>query len=935
MDIQKINTVNNIKFSSKQIIAKMEKKKNETQANSTEVASVSASAAIKAQNQPNNNSYVFLQDVDLPFLNLKGKLYMLPNGQKCLVAKKDGPCILKTFFKVGSMNEPDHLRGISHYIEHNLFNGSKNLKPTEFVTKVNQMGARYNASTGFVHTDYFIQSPLLKETDLENFIKIHADMLSKPSFAEDMLEKEKGPVISEIQMLADNPYNIATNVALKNLFGIKTTSSDLIGGHVDNIKNLKRDDVINFYNQNYNPKTALTVVIGDIDEKKTMQMLADNFKDFKAPEKLEQKHEILTPINQTIRQDLYSDNAQSSVIQLAFAGPANEKEKSVMKLLLFALTGYKYAKLSEEMKKLNLSINSCLETISNKKNSPSAVLFSTSTPNNNEEEILKLIYSKIHEMSYKPLKQDELDLIKKMIKNGTNYLAESNMDIASLLGSSYINCQNFDALKDMEKTLQSITPEDIMNVAKKFLDLNKVSISVVHPTKNKNISFKGKKFKPLDIKTYTTSNNAEIATLNSPKSKICSINFRFETSATEDKAGLAVLLSEMLARGTSLMPEKDFKDIEYKNNITRSTSVKTGKITIDYAFPKESVDTVLSNMHNNIYYPALTLENFEKAKQTIKNSYYSAPKSAVDKALETLYPNSEKGFSARKAVENLDNITFNDVVQFYNKRIQNAALKIAITGDLSDDTLLNKVNSFISSNNVVYSSNNSHSVQCSTKPQISVADLPKTQIVTDVQERNQADIVQMFRFRETGNIKDVAAMKLLNEVLGGNSNSRLFNDLRETQKLAYKVNSVYSQGEDNESMLALRIHTTTEDKNNPKQSENLQKALNGFKKHIDKLINEKITQEELDAAKLQIKSKLLFELESTLVKNGILVYSMTTLYKQDTLKSLLSAIDAITVDDIQTIAKHCLDKPSAISIVASKNTIENNKDYLKSLGELK
>ena len=63
----------------------MEKKKNETQANSTEVASVSASAAIKAQNQPNNNSYVFLQDVDLPFLNLKGKLYMLPNGQKCSI----------------------------------------------------------------------------------------------------------------------------------------------------------------------------------------------------------------------------------------------------------------------------------------------------------------------------------------------------------------------------------------------------------------------------------------------------------------------------------------------------------------------------------------------------------------------------------------------------------------------------------------------------------------------------------------------------------------------------------------------------------------------------------------------------------------------------------------------------------------------------------
>ena len=66
----------------------------------------------------------------------------------------------------------------------------------------------------------------------------------------------------------------------------------------------------------------------------------------------------------------------------------------------------------------------------------------------------------------------------------------------------------------------------------------------------------------------------------------------------------------------------------------------------------------------------------------------------------------------------------------------------------------------------------------------------------------------------------------------------------------------------------------------------------------------------------------------------MLIYSMTSLYKQDTLKSLLNAIDSITADDIQTIAQHYLTKPSTISIVASKNSIENNKDYLKSFGPL-
>ena len=208
-----------------------------------EVCSPVAADALRAQNLPVAN-YKYLQDINIPALNLNGKLYRLPNGQKCLVAKKDGPAIIKTFFRVGSMNEPDNLRGISHFIEHNLFNGSKTLKPTEFVTKVNTLGGNYNASTGFTTTDYFIQSPLHKTDDLEKFIQIHADMLSNPLFTHEMIEKERGPVISEIQMLGDNPYNLATNTAIRNLFGIKSASPDLIGGSVENIKNVTRDDVM-------------------------------------------------------------------------------------------------------------------------------------------------------------------------------------------------------------------------------------------------------------------------------------------------------------------------------------------------------------------------------------------------------------------------------------------------------------------------------------------------------------------------------------------------------------------------------------------------------------------------------------------------------------------------------------------------------------------
>ena len=84
------------------------------------VASPMAANALKSLNFGQQNDYTFLQNINIPSLNLNGNLYVLKNGQKCFVAKKDGPSVIKTFFNVGSMNETSNIRGISHYIEHNL-----------------------------------------------------------------------------------------------------------------------------------------------------------------------------------------------------------------------------------------------------------------------------------------------------------------------------------------------------------------------------------------------------------------------------------------------------------------------------------------------------------------------------------------------------------------------------------------------------------------------------------------------------------------------------------------------------------------------------------------------------------------------------------------------------------------------------------------------
>ena len=208
-------------------------------------------------------AYSHVEDIKLSD-KLTAKCYKLANGQKVVIVPKDGPTYVKSYVNTGSFNEPDHLRGISHYIEHNLFNGSEDLGEKVFFDEVNKLGADTNASTSFSVTDYYIKSNLLEDTDLETKIQLHAGMLQSPKFLLEKLEKEKNIVNSEINMCVSEDGNVGFSQTVKNLFNIKSSSLDLIAGTTDNITALTRDDVVNYFKSNYYPANMVTVITGEV-----------------------------------------------------------------------------------------------------------------------------------------------------------------------------------------------------------------------------------------------------------------------------------------------------------------------------------------------------------------------------------------------------------------------------------------------------------------------------------------------------------------------------------------------------------------------------------------------------------------------------------------------------------------------------------------------
>ena len=226
-------------------------------------------------------------------------------------------------------------------------------------------------------------------------------------------------------------------------------------------------------------------------------------------------------------------------------------------------------------------------------------------------------------------------------------------------------------------------------------------------------------------------------------------------------------------------------------------------------------------------------------------------------------------------------------------------------------------------------------VPCRIKGKIKKFDnyepIAQTKVLTDVHNKNQADIIEAFKFKNNGNLKDDMTVLLLNTILGGNSSSRLFNDLREQQKLAYSVRSRVNYYK-NTGVLMLRIGTTTENKTTNEQSyDNVQKSIDGFNKHIQKIKSEKVNEKELENAKLYCKNMVLSANEDVAGKTSSLESGLYDYYGLNKENLILEMIDKITVDDIYNAANNIFNSKPVYSINATQNTLDANKDYFARL----
>lgn len=852
--------------------------------------------------------------------------YKLANGHRVSIVPMEGsPAVVKNYINVGSMNETADIKGISHFLEHMAFNGTNGenghlkLEVGDSFKKIDELGGWANASTNYAITDYVNSSPLLEKSDLEQQIKVIAAMSEDLKLSDEMIEKEKHPVCSEINMILDDPQTIALDQTVRTLFNIKNPADEMVGGSVRHIKNLTRDDVLNYYNKYYTPDNMNLVITGDVNPDKVIELVAKNFNSKKIAHgtKFEEK---LVPLQQTIRKDFTNNKARSTDIILGFAGPKNSdvRERVIYDIAKTYLQSHSVG-LKQSLKQLNAYPFIESEKISTNPNSPRMIYLATNTSENNSEKALKVMFNTISHIQKPDSKT--LSEIKTRILKAKENTFEYSADVNDIIGKAVLN-NNLDYVTKYNSILESVTPEEVFDGVKKYFDLNKAAITVVHP--QKEISFKGKSREPIDSKTiseYRLKNKFEIGLQNS-KSNNISYNISLVTDKPYNKKpGVIEVLNSMYSMGLSNMNENEFSKFKEQNNINLNASVSNTSLDIfsDSSFDNRKL--IFDSAQKLLYSPRFTEENLAKAKERIKDCLLRQQETAYSQYLNDDAKNHPYYFSDEEVLANIDNITLDDVKECHKYLLENS--RGVITANIPEEhsevkNEILKVSSKLKQvlpNNIksfeVYKENN------------------KAKVLTSVNNNSQADIMQMHQFKCENTIQEAVLGRITNSILSSSSIG-LFDTLREKEHLAYSVYSTIEKTGDR-GEISCNILTTTDNKEIDEISyDNVQKSIDGFNRQIGELKAGKFTDKDLENAKRSMKASLL-ENEGVHAKLDNLHYGLNSNYGITYANKLYREIDKITKQDIIDFANKIFQNPPIYSIVASKDTLNYNKDYLEAL----
>ena len=412
----------------------------------------------------------------------KFKKIILKNGMRIILApQKDSlSTTVQVFVSAGSKYENKKNNGISHFLEHMCFKGTKK-RPTAFdiASELDGMGASYNASTGHEATTYFVKA---RGENTDQVLDVVSDMYLNQVFDISEIEKEKGVIIEEINMIEDDPRRKIWDIYLELLYGDQPAGWD-IAGTKETIRNMKREDFVNYHNEHYVASATVVVVAGNFKEKEIIEKIEKYFAGISISEKA-QKEKIIEKQKKSELILGYKETDQTHLVLGVRTFSAFDERRYALDLLSDILGGGMSSRLFQRIRE-EMGAAYYVYAGSDFYSDHGYLAIPAGIDNNRVEEVVSAIIEEIKKIRDEKISKDELERVKERFLGLITIGLETSNRLTGFYGGQEIETGKILTPEELIKKVQAVTIEDIQNVAKEIFQNNKLNLALIGQFKEK------------------------------------------------------------------------------------------------------------------------------------------------------------------------------------------------------------------------------------------------------------------------------------------------------------------------------------------------------------------------------------------------------------------------------------------------------------------
>ena len=377
----------------------------------------------------------------------------------------------------GSRYETKKNNGISHFLEHMAFKGTKK-RPTalDIATLIDGLGGENNAFTGKETTRYYIKSA---STHVETAIDVLSDMLRNSLFDAGEITKEKGVIIEEINMYEDTPMRKLGDIYEQLLYGDTPMGWD-IAGTKDVINSVNRDDFITYMQSLYSPHNMTVVVAGGIDTEGIEALAEKYFGDMKrfdilrANKVLESQKKPAALIKEKKTEQVHIGIGVRTI-------PLEHPDRYALDVLAAILGAGMSSRLFHEVREKR-GLAYYVRTSSDNYTDVGSLVSTAGVDPKRIDDAIKVIleqYVFIRDGGKGDVSSDELKKAKELLKGHFVLDLEDSRSVASFYAHQEIVEKHIDNPADVLKKLDAVTHEDVERVANKYLTDSTLNLAVI------------------------------------------------------------------------------------------------------------------------------------------------------------------------------------------------------------------------------------------------------------------------------------------------------------------------------------------------------------------------------------------------------------------------------------------------------------------------